>query len=786
MAQPSRIFRIFVSSTFADLQEERNALQKRVSEERKALEQEVFPALKQLCSENECQFQSIDLRWGVSEEAGLDQRTMRICLEELKRCQTTSPRPNFILLLGDRYGWRPLPEEIPDNEFREIEKRVEDSMHKKRIAQWYVRDENATPAAVYCLQPRTGKFADFEVWQPVEEELRSILLYAVNTMELSPEERVKYVASATEQEVINGALRVKNAGKHIFCFFREIEDLPKDERAEDYIDLKADGEADPEAKEHLKELKERLRKHLPGNVYEYKAKWAGDGITTNHIQDLCRDVYSSLEKVILDEIDSIKAKPYLEREIKDHEVFGESRARFFVGRSTILQTIGGFISGKTYHPLAIYGEGGSGKSALMAFALKQAREKHPRAEMVSRFIGATLHSSDVRVLLEDLCRQISRAYGVEDAIPTTYNDLVQEFPKRLASASADKPLILFLDSLDQLSAAHNARNLAWLPAELPEHVRLIATTRPGEPLIAFRSKLPPDHIFELEPMSMEEGARLLDEWLRDAGRTVQDFQRKEILNKFSACGWPLYLKLAFEEARTWKSYTKEIKLAANTEAIIRDNLFRRLESDHGRPLLARCLGYIAATREMMGLAEDELLEILSLDNEFFDQYLATVRHKPPERKLPVAVWSRLYFDLEPYLSGKSHEGTALLTFFHRELGEVAQSEYLAGNEAKYQQVLAEYFLSKADPEVDSQTKRRNKTWKGIPRALSEVPFHLRRAGRWDELFETLVDFQFLEQKAARVGVQEGIDDKGNRTTSYTGALALLKDYDAALKEFPRE
>lgn len=786
MAQPGRIFRIFVSSTFADLQEERNALQKRVSEERKALEQEVFPALKKLCAENDCQFQAIDLRWGVGEEAGLDQRTMRICLEELKRCQTTSPRPNFILLLGDRYGWRPLPEEIPDDEFRAIERRVEDSAHKKLIAEWYVRDENATPAAVYCLQPRTGKFADFEVWQPVEEELRSILLDAVNTLKLSPEERVKYVASATEQEVIHGALRVEHAGDHIFCFFREIENLPKDKRAEDYIDLKADGKADPEAEELLKQLKERLRKSLPGNCYEYKAEWVGDGITTNHIHELCRDVYRSLEKVILDEIESIKAKPYLEREIEDHAVFGESRARFFVGRSEILQTVRGFISGKNDHPLAIYGEGGSGKSALMAFALKQARERHPRAEMVSRFIGATLHSSDVRALLEDLCRQISRAYGVEDAIPTTYEDLVQEFPRRLASASADKPLILFLDSLDQLSAAHNARSLAWLPAELPEHVRLIATTRPGEPLNAFRNKLPPDHIFELEPMSREEGARLLDEWLGDAGRTVQDFQRKEILNTFSACGWPLYLKLAFEEARIWKSYTKEITLAADTEGIIRDNLFRRLESDHGRTLLARCLGYIAATREMMGLAEDELLEILSLDNEFFDQYLATVRHKPPERKLPVAVWSRLYFDLEPYLSGKSHEGTALLTFFHRELGEVAQSKYLAGHEAKYQQVLAEYFLSKADPEVDSQTKRRNKTWKGIPRALSEVPFHLGRAGRWDELFETLVDFQFLEQKAARVGVQESIDAKENRTTSYTGALALLEDYDTALKEFPKE
>jgi len=45
-------------------------------------------------------FQAIDLRWGVSEEAGLDQQTMKICLEEIERSQKVSPKPNFIVLLG--------------------------------------------------------------------------------------------------------------------------------------------------------------------------------------------------------------------------------------------------------------------------------------------------------------------------------------------------------------------------------------------------------------------------------------------------------------------------------------------------------------------------------------------------------------------------------------------------------------------------------------------------------------------------------------------------------------
>ena len=97
MAESTRTFRVFVSSTFSDLKAERNALQEKV-----------FPRLRDLAMAHGCRFQAIDLRWGVSEEAALDQQTMKICLGEIERCQKTNLKPNFIILLGDRYGWRPI------------------------------------------------------------------------------------------------------------------------------------------------------------------------------------------------------------------------------------------------------------------------------------------------------------------------------------------------------------------------------------------------------------------------------------------------------------------------------------------------------------------------------------------------------------------------------------------------------------------------------------------------------------------------------------------------------
>ena len=59
----TRTFRVFVSSTFEDMKEERDALQR-----------DVFPKLRKLCEQHGARFQAIDLRWGVRDEAALDQK----------------------------------------------------------------------------------------------------------------------------------------------------------------------------------------------------------------------------------------------------------------------------------------------------------------------------------------------------------------------------------------------------------------------------------------------------------------------------------------------------------------------------------------------------------------------------------------------------------------------------------------------------------------------------------------------------------------------------------------
>jgi WD40 repeat protein len=757
MTQAGKTFRIFVSSTFSDLKEERNALQKYV-----------FPRLRELCMQHGCRFQAIDLRWGVSEEASLDQQTVKICLQEIKRCQKVTPRPNFVVLLGDRYGWRPLPAEIPTTEYEEIERRVVSDDDQALLKAWYRRDDNAVPP-VYCLQARTGDFTGYARWQEVERRLHAVLLQATAGMTLDAGERVKYTASATEQEIVCGALDVPDAQQHVFCFFRQItnrddliNELPHSENVRDFVDVDESQRPNPEAFAQQRELRQRLRDSLPDNIHDYAAEWRADGITLDHIgtlpetledclglieddrrpSNLCVDVWTRLARIILDEIGRIESIDPLDKEIEDHKNFGQERAKFFTGRAGLRQTISDYVKGTDPRPLAVFGASGSGKTALLAQALAECGLPIAECVIVSRLIGATPNSSDGRALLESLCRQISRRYGADEAtVPAEYQKLAEEFHKRLALATADKPLVVFLDALDQLSDAEHARNLIWLPTDLPPHVRLIVSTLPGECLTQLERRLPASNLVKLEPMPVEEGNTLLERWLEEAGRRLQGDQRAEVLGKFVANGLPLYLRLAFEEARFWESYAggEKTKLSDDTEGIIRDLLTRlSSETNHGQALVSHSIGYIAATRH--GISEDELLDVLSNDGEVIEDFRRHSPKSPHVDQLPIVVWSRLYFELEPYLTARSASGTTVMTFAHRQLGAIARVEYLGKKtdlQARHEK-LAEYFCDRTDPKHDA-------TWTGnYPRGLRELPYHLLHGGRIKEVQNLYADSAYLE------------------------------------------
>jgi len=447
LGRRSRTFRIFVSSTFADLKAERDALHA-----------DVFPALRSLCEAADCRFQAVDLRWGVSGEAGLDQQAMRICLDEVNRCQKLSPKPNFIVLLGDRYGWRPLPGEIPEAEFRIFERELTGTDAVALLRDWYRRDENAvTP--IYWLARRGGRFEDYDTWDKEVERPLHRALAGVAAAHVAPDRRWIYLASATEQEILHGALTVADAPEHVFGFFRDlrtrdgaplVDDLPEDGRADRYVDTYKDDadrrQIDRGAWESVQRLKRELKSKLdpedkeedsPQNAFEYTATWEETRPSDTHIEALKRDVLASLSAVIAAQIRELESESALKREVDAHADFGAARAKGFVGRSREVAELIAYSAGGRDTPRAVCGESGSGKSALLARLAGEAKADR-RVVLIERYIGATPQSTELSLLLRSLCEQIDEAFTHQAALPHDVRELIPELANRLKLATPER------------------------------------------------------------------------------------------------------------------------------------------------------------------------------------------------------------------------------------------------------------------------------------------------------------------------------------------------------------
>jgi hypothetical protein len=631
MPTTSRTFRVFISSTFEDLIEERNALQR-----------DVFPRLSEFCEAHGARFQGIDLRWGVRDEAVLGQRMMEICLAEIERCQRTRIKPNLIVLLGDRYGRPPLPARVQAPEFEAVLSSAETDGDRTLIESWYQRDDNAVPAE-YLLIPRTGEFVDANRWKEIEERLGASLRKAARAAGLAPGALLKYEGSASHQEIVKGLGTTPEDRRHTFAFLRA-----------------TDGAKEPP---ELTELKGFLRAQLGENVVEYNA---GD------IGSLCKDVVASLSKVILDEVSRFESRTVLELEVEAHDEFARERSRHFTGRTSVLDAITEYLKRNDQRPLVVHGPSGSGKTAIIA----KASQDH---KGIRRFIGATPEASNGLTFLRSLCEEIGQRYGQAGALPATFNELVVLFHDRLTLATADRPLTLYVDALDQLGPQDPAAAVDWLPRELPPHCHIVLST------IDLPATLANAEPVAVGTFSGNEAIETLDLWLKDGKRTLRDDQRAKVL---AESGLPLYQKLAFEEARLWRSVDPIDKcvLGDGLPGII-ERLFARLSEpgNHGEVLVKHTLGFLTAAR--YGLTENEMLDVLAASDVVWNDFERARRHDLPDivRRLPVIVWSRLYLDLEPYLTERVVPGGTTISFYHRQLAESVAKD------KSYHAELARYF-----------------------------------------------------------------------------------------------
>ena len=672
MPQQTKVFRVFVSSTFTDMKEERHLLQ-----------QEVFPKLEEFCLQNNAKFQAVDLRWGVTEESQLNQKTLEICLNEVARCQRVSPKPNFLILLGDKYGWQPIPEKIPEQDWDKILPLAKENT--ELLETWYKKDENAVPPE-YDLQPRGEEHKEYKDWEPIDNQLRLALRDAVSALSFSEEELIKYYASATHQEILNGALNppseIEEPEKHVFALVRQADIIPKDESANGFIDLIGDVH-DTKAKAKLNTLKDRLETHLKENYITYKANWKNNKTEIEDAAAYADKIFDKLKAVIEEQLTKVIDDDEIAHEQRLHTEFKNKLVTHFRGRAETLTTIQNYLNDPSSNKtLSLIGESGSGKSSVMAKVVQDTLEsKSADTLLVYRFLGTTSNSSNVISLMQSVAGQIAQRFGTElndlagegneKALHEMYG-MTEVFRKSLELATAEKPVVLFLDALDQLSDTDNARQLNWLPAELPANVKIVVSSLPE-----LQDKLTGTQSEALPLLPRTEVSLILNTWLESINRTLTPEQFDVILGKEKS-DLPIYLKLAFEQAKEWTSYQKNCQLSDKVEGIIND-FIKDLEDDHVEGLVEHVICYMLCGR-YQGLAENEILDILVFDEEYWATFLDNSHKDHREelreaKKIPLAVWSRLYLDLEPFLTERDADGVPIITFFHRQFNEVLRKRY---------------------------------------------------------------------------------------------------------------
>ncbi|MEJ2887713.1 AAA family ATPase [Actinomycetospora aeridis] len=724
MVEPTGMFRVFVSSTFQDM-----------ADERRALAAEVFGPLADLCAAHGTSFQAVDLRWGVDPQAGLEQRTMPICLAEVRRCLDLSPRLNLLVLLGDQRGWLPLPTAIPLSELDVLREGM--SVGERRLLdEWYVMDANAAPAA-RRLVPRTGRYVDAAAWLAVERALHEVFRRTVPR--LPAHRHVAYVGSAVEQEL---AVAARDPEGTFAVVRRTAPGL--DGAGSDAL--------------HLERLEAELRGRLgPERMLTYTST-TDDGVAGRE------RVLTELRRRMQRVIESAQGR-------SPTPTSGARTAPSppgLIGRDAEITMMTRFARDPTGGVLGLVGEAGVGKSTLLSAVATSLTDG--RATVVLRLLGTTAATGRLEGLLRDLIAELASVLDVPVEPAGSVAELVRQWVDLLGRIGPRRPLLLVLDAVDQLDPDDEALGLVWLPDPLPPHVSVIMSTLPGPTEEALHQR-GDTVVRHLDGLSIAAGRVALRHWLAAAGRTVTPAQEEIVIDSFRVERRPLWLRMAVERARGWDAARRPSPLPPALPDLVRQ-LFDQLAGEAARgPVLARRAVALLAASDY-GLAETDMLDLLSADPEVMTEVRARahVRWRAEIVTLPTVLWAQLRADLQPYLTEREVEGEILIDFYHRTLREVASLDLLSrrDGELRHRQ-LAAHFTRVADPDGD-------RTWRGArARAFGRLPQHLEAAGMWPELARTLLDLRFLDRTVALVGRTDLIDRTGRRRTVHGGVYAAQAD-----------
>ncbi|CAF1262624.1 unnamed protein product [Rotaria magnacalcarata] len=658
--------RVFISSTFSDTTDERNGLIERV-----------YPQLRKYClNKYKIQFQYSDMRWGIQSTASTMHSTVDICLQELDSCSQLSMATNCVILLSHRYGSRLAPAHISYRVFQLLENSLSADIEAQTfLSQMYELDENYIEKKVFLKQA-----GDSQEWIPLENKLQLILRKAADICyqqkTITDEERNEFHMSVTAKEIYRTLKNNKNRPRRIVCFLREIIDIEE-------LDSKyRETENEDEIKNLLDQTKNSLRQSLDSSdIYTYQVRWNDETAREKYFSQFFDDFYHAIKLQIDFHMKSQEnqQKDILYNQILEHAIQSNLLTQRYFPRQDILEQIKNYMKSTSNRPCVLLGESGTGKSSVMAKLVSEIPNWYRQTNalsVITRFLGATPSSSDIRRPLISIIEQICHIYHLD--IPSNLDNVKECLENIFIHIPKTEILVVLLDSIDQLQIT-DLKNLSiWLPTKFPSrNFKFIISTIPDIEIdrvtVDIHEKLRTiydNDIIEVEINSLNQNlaGQVLDYWLERDHRCLTMAQREWIQEKFSKQQHfltPLFVALLYDQTLSWHSYdtTPDPAFLAikQTRGAI-EYLFNQLGVKHGQMLFQRSMSYLQLSG---GLSELELEDILTLDDEILKSIF--VHYLPPFDlfRLPSTLWIRIKNDMHKYLVEKDIDNIPCIYFYHR-------------------------------------------------------------------------------------------------------------------------
>ena len=414
-------------------------------------------------------------------------------------------------------------------------------------------------------------------------------------------------------------------------------------------------------------------------------------------------------------------------------------------------------------------------------------------------------------LLISICTQIAISYDQpQHQLPWDVNQLGKALTNLLIMASSSsRPLVLILDGLDQVPEADETQRNRWLPVSLPVNVKLLISTAPRKSgtLQALKALYPEFYLFlELKSKDGRDCSRMLKDLLLSCSRRITSGQQIHVNKALKKCSLPLYIELLHRQVCNWNSsqdITEESIIKGVHDSI--RMFLAQLEEEHGKELVSKAMCYLTLAKS--GITEAELTDILSCDNEVLSQYLPAGEVLPYRLRVPEAKVENMLQALRGFLMKRNILGFQVLFWPSRNFPQVIHKLYLSSDETvrETHSTLANYFsgqwaYSKAKPMPISQehvtqtehlSTSRIKTYidRQIPgqpwvfdssskqmdvnvRKLLELPFHLKKSNRLEELVREVMMSPGFHQGMLRVGHLGGLVSDLKETSKFMSSREL--------------